>query len=1464
MLPKIVLGSPDWLANWQYRKQIAIDHTKVAADLTDFPVLISLTDADLAAHAQSNGYDIAFIDDNANQLNHEIERYNLTNGELTAWVQVPSLSSTVDTVLYMYYGNPSASNQQNKTGVWDSNYKMVQHLNQISGTQYDSTANGHDAVPNGGVGQGVAGKIDGADSFAGDASQYLSVGSISASDWTISFWANSANITTPAAYPIGLGLSHAGIGMGGDYQMECHYFWMYDGTSLVWGGPLVQTNEWYYVAVAKSGTYYTIYVNGTSQKSGTIANVAITDMNIARRTDSNHLPFTGVIDEVRVSDTPRNSALISTEYNNQLTPSTFYSVGGEEFILTPPQVSDPYPADGTIHVPTSLSKLSFNLTDLQSDLMNYIVTTSPNIGSGSGTGVANGKYEIAVSGLQPNTNYAWYVHVTDPLGSGLWRDVTFNFNTWGGPGEYWLEGWTYRKSHVITPAAGAGISYQTMVKVEYSTSTPTSWLDTLPTNIPLFMTNDVASDGTVFAGDNNYNIYKSTDSGVTFSKIFTIPAQSNPWEWMAGRVWTTFVDSRGYLFVSAGATNRLYRSTDGGTSFTEVLNFPGRSTYSDGDVIAMTEDASGNLYAAEYADTPPARLWKSTDSGATWTCIGIWSARHLHAVKFNPYNGWLYILTGENSNGTQTDYQKVFRSKDGGDTWACVVDWGADVYATKYLSIEFIDNGVYLGQDHAGGDLNNYIQKITDDGGGPYTPVTVYYNPYKAAIMTSATKLGDTIIFASCTEYDSTSINQVVMSNDGSTWTVLAAQAVSTDYKYINRLTVHPRKGFVYGCINANYAYYVASPSTPRPPSFQPPLNTVFVEGHCKTDFGDIRFTDDDGIALLDYWMEDKVDGDHATFWVKVADDLSQLNRTIYLYYGKSDATTTSNPESTFLFFDDFNGDLSKWTTISGTWAIESGNLVIQPTPDNNYLITTSTFATSNIAIKTKIKSTQTGGPIMAHPGIVWHANDLTGTSQRNDQVYFRPQQASPNNVLGNIQPAYYIGTGGSYDTGLVFHDAKNGSYYNWDTWYTVEVGIPPSGNVTLYGNDLYWHDWGNQAYSYDHIGLVAHGGGKDYFDNVAVRKFVGAEPAHSTWGSEEQNTLLYIDPPLTEKTHADVGMNFWVNVTVKDITDLRGFDFNVTWENSLLTLTSVDYTTTLNNIWGSGNWECPVEQSGAGYYKLVAVSTANSFTGTGPTPLYELTFTVQDPQSNFPRQTLIRFDTHKLSDSQADPIPNAVSDGTYTISGETPTLQMSPISKTCRMYDETFTVSIAVSNEFDVTDFEFEIHYNTTLLDYSGITWNAWGPDSSSVIVDEANGIVTGSTAGSGISGTQTLVTVQFKAAYYHIWKVESKVAGWKNDQSGVIYVQSAKLSYLSSPDLSYVRGGTQNQINVGPDFAYTFSPIQGDIDNNGSVDVIDLGTVAKLYDQANSTYDLNGDGIIDIFDLALVGANFWYTYLP
>ena len=75
-------------------------------------------------------------------------------------MQIPSLSPVVDTVIYVYYANAAAADQQNRTGVWDSNYKGVWHLaNGASLTGSDATSNAANGIINGAT--ATIGQIDG-------------------------------------------------------------------------------------------------------------------------------------------------------------------------------------------------------------------------------------------------------------------------------------------------------------------------------------------------------------------------------------------------------------------------------------------------------------------------------------------------------------------------------------------------------------------------------------------------------------------------------------------------------------------------------------------------------------------------------------------------------------------------------------------------------------------------------------------------------------------------------------------------------------------------------------------------------------------------------------------------------------------------------------------------------------------------------------------------------------------------------------------------------------------------------------------------------------------------------------------------------------------------------------------------------------------------------------------------------
>ena len=73
--------------------------------------------------------------------------------------------STTD-FIYTYYGNPAATQSvyHSANDVWDSNFKMVQHLEETSGTQYDSTSNDNDGVNYGAV-YDDSGRINGCYAF---------------------------------------------------------------------------------------------------------------------------------------------------------------------------------------------------------------------------------------------------------------------------------------------------------------------------------------------------------------------------------------------------------------------------------------------------------------------------------------------------------------------------------------------------------------------------------------------------------------------------------------------------------------------------------------------------------------------------------------------------------------------------------------------------------------------------------------------------------------------------------------------------------------------------------------------------------------------------------------------------------------------------------------------------------------------------------------------------------------------------------------------------------------------------------------------------------------------------------------------------------------------------------------------------------------------------------------------------
>ena len=348
---------------WRYRKSITVHSAQVPnTDQSGFPVLINLaTDSGLSAHAQTSGNDILFTSsDGITQIPYEREKYTSGAGALVAWVRVPTLSHTADTVLYMYYGNSGASDQQQKTSVWDSNYKLVYHLGDASSPALDSTSNGNNGTQSGGVTFGAAGQIDGATTYAnsGSLNEYISAASqpLGSSSYLGSFtyhlWirvtgsVTLASDTTSASGSYFLDRTAAQAGnpllsliavSGSHWGYQTRYD---DGTGI--GGPSGGTltsggsGAWTHIEMVRdfANNLFRLYVNGA--QVGTTASNSSKPLTPSTPKLGRHATFgspcwlNGLIDEFRIQSVARSADWIKTEYNNESSPGGFYAVGSEE------------------------------------------------------------------------------------------------------------------------------------------------------------------------------------------------------------------------------------------------------------------------------------------------------------------------------------------------------------------------------------------------------------------------------------------------------------------------------------------------------------------------------------------------------------------------------------------------------------------------------------------------------------------------------------------------------------------------------------------------------------------------------------------------------------------------------------------------------------------------------------------------------------------------------------------------------------------------------------------------------------------------------------------------------------------------------------------------------------------------------------------------------------------------------
>lgn len=308
--------------------------------------------------------------------------------------------------------------------------------------------------------------------------------------------------------------------------------------------------------------------------------------------------------------------------------------------------------------------------------------------------------------------------------------------------------------------------------------------------------------------------------------------------------------------------------------------------------------------------------------------------------------------------------------------------------------------------------------------------------------------------------------------------------------------------------------------------AYQVKVNVTY-DSDMKPDFDDIRFADADGSTLLSHWRESYTASTSAIFWVKVP-AVPSGSKTIHMYYGNAAASSASDGAATFVFFDDFSGDLSKWNIhIDTDVAITSSYGNPAPSLEISGGITSSPYGFAAIGSD----ATYTG----FQDGII--EADVYPATEALPEIIFRGNYASNTGYKGRwdcrtgtespwMKPPY---------SGWAAFGTEVTRFGIANQWQKVKLVINGS-TFTIYSNDSLKSSITDTQYSGPgEIGLANHYGTYARFDNVRVRKYASPEPTTGV-GSEEG---MYVSTGTIASQVLDTGISgatwnalFWDETT--------------------------------------------------------------------------------------------------------------------------------------------------------------------------------------------------------------------------------------------------------------------------------------------------------------------------------------------
>jgi len=299
-------------------------------------------------HVQnSSGFDIRPYSDSSltTALDFELEAnsYSPTAGTFTMWVKITAVDSQV---VYLAYGDSGISTDGSSgANTFSNSFTVVLHMGTSSSMSTTNSVDGATAT-NTSV-TASAGKIGGAGSWSatsGSGTSKLDYGDnydITASPYTFSAWLNPNTLFNGNIRIIdkrgGTGLGYI---FGVSESPSEQDIWVQNDSTNVGSGlnTFTTTGSWSLIGAVWDGSTVTFYKNGssiasppslTANPSGTTASFCI-----GNRGNADTTTYDGLIDELHVATATRTANWMTTEFNNQTAPNTFWSIGTEVAVST--------------------------------------------------------------------------------------------------------------------------------------------------------------------------------------------------------------------------------------------------------------------------------------------------------------------------------------------------------------------------------------------------------------------------------------------------------------------------------------------------------------------------------------------------------------------------------------------------------------------------------------------------------------------------------------------------------------------------------------------------------------------------------------------------------------------------------------------------------------------------------------------------------------------------------------------------------------------------------------------------------------------------------------------------------------------------------------------------------------------------------------------------------------------------